>query len=62
VKDQVLTVLNEANLGKDRPGCLLEIEFLDVAAVDQLLNLGANGPQVRKDIADAIADALIASL
>jgi N-acetylmuramoyl-L-alanine amidase len=62
VKDQALGVLNEANLGKDRRGCMVEIEFLDVAAVDQLLNLAANGPKVRKDIADAIADALITAL
>jgi len=62
VKDQALGVLNELHLGKITRGCLLEIEFLDVAAVDQLLNLRANSPQVRKHIADAIADALIASL
>jgi len=62
VKDQPLTVLNEKHLGKATRGCLVEIEFIDVTAVDQLLNLNANAPEVRKDIAAAIARALLEDL
>jgi N-acetylmuramoyl-L-alanine amidase len=62
VKDQPLSVLNEKNLGKKARGCLLEVEFIDVPAVDQLLNLNANAPDVRKDIATAIALAMLKEL
>jgi N-acetylmuramoyl-L-alanine amidase len=62
VKDQPLTVLNEKHLGKNTRGCLVEIEFIDVSAVDQLLNLNANATAVRQDIAAAIAGALVEDL
>ncbi len=62
VKDQKLAVLRDSNLGTKARGCLLEMEFIDVKAVDELLNIGPNSPQVRHDIARAIAEALLASL
>jgi N-acetylmuramoyl-L-alanine amidase len=62
VKDQGLAVLNERNVGVDTRCCLVEVEFIDVVAVDQLLNLNANAPDVRKDIATAIARALLDDL
>jgi N-acetylmuramoyl-L-alanine amidase len=37
---------------------LLETEFIDVLAVDQLLNTNANRQQVRQAIIDALGDAL----
>jgi N-acetylmuramoyl-L-alanine amidase len=62
VKDQGLAVLNEAVSGAKVRGCLCEMEFIDVPAVDELLNVGPNSPQVRSDIATAIANALITAL
>jgi N-acetylmuramoyl-L-alanine amidase len=62
VRDQKLGVLNEANLGTETRGCLVELEFIDVPAVDTLLNLGPNAGQVRSDIAQAIAHAFIEDL
>ncbi|MDQ1593134.1 MAG: N-acetylmuramoyl-L-alanine amidase [Pyrinomonadaceae bacterium] len=62
VKDQSLAVLRESNLGTRARGCLVEIEFLDHRAVDQLFNLGANAPQVRADVAQALANALVEAL
>ncbi len=62
VKDQSLGVLRDANLGTKARGCMVELEFIDVKAVDQLLNIGPNSPEVRHDIAKAIAEALIAAL
>jgi len=62
VKDQKLGVLNEASLGTKARGCLVEIEFIDVVAVDNLLNIGPNSPQVRVDICKAIAGAVLDDL
>ncbi len=62
VKDQKLGVLRDSDLGTKARGCMVELEFIDVKAVDQLLNIGPNSPQVRHDIAKAIAEALIAAL
>jgi N-acetylmuramoyl-L-alanine amidase len=62
VKEQKLGVLNEASLGTKARGCLLEVEFIDVPAVDTLLNIGPNSPQVRVDICKAIAGALLDDL
>lgn len=62
VKDQKLGVLNEASLGTKARGCLVEVEFIDVAAVDSLLNIGQNSPQVRGDICKAIAGAVLDDL
>jgi N-acetylmuramoyl-L-alanine amidase len=62
VKDQKLGVLNRGCLGPKPRGCLVEIEFIDVPAVDKLLNIGPDSPQVRSDICKAIAAALIDDL
>ena len=59
VKDQRLGVLNRGCLGAKPRGCLVELEFIDVPAVDVLLNVGPNSPQVRSDMAKAIAGAII---
>jgi N-acetylmuramoyl-L-alanine amidase len=67
VKDMKLGVLTDAHLG-NTPGnarcraCLLELEFIDVPAVDRLLNTDAGAARVRADVANAIRDAIIASL
>jgi len=62
VKDQRLAVLRESNLGAKARGCLVELEFIDVKKVDELLNIGAQSPQVRRDVAKAVAEALIQAL
>lgn len=62
VKDQSLGVLRDASLGTKARGCLIEMEFIDVPEVDELLNIGPQAPQVRQDIARAMAGALIAAL
>lgn len=62
VKDQKLGVLNEASLGTKARGCLVEVEFIDVPAVDTLLNIGPTSPQVRTDICKAIAGAILDDL
>ena len=62
VKDQKLGVLNEASLGSKARACLVEIEFIDVPAVDTLLNIGQNSPQVRTDVCKAIAGAILDDL
>lgn len=62
VKDQVLGVLKDAALGNGVRACLVEVEFIDTKAVDELLNLNENAAEVRQDIADAIAKACIAEL
>lgn len=63
VKGQDLGVLNDSYLGNSgtyRPirAVLLETEFIDVPAVDQLLNTNKNHQQVRWSIINALADAL----
>ncbi len=62
VKDQILGVLKDSQLGPGVRACLTEVEFIDIKAVDELLNLGANATQVRADIAAAIAKACIEEL
>jgi N-acetylmuramoyl-L-alanine amidase len=66
VKEERFGVLNDSALGNTSGGhcraCLLEIEFLDVPAVDALLNTGANASSVRQSIATAIAGAIIQDL
>ncbi len=62
VKDQRLGVLRDTNLGTFTRGCLVELEFIDIKAVDELLNIGPNSIQVRIDIAKAIAKALVIAL
>lgn len=62
VKDQVLGVLKDAALGNGVRACLVEVEFVDTKAVDELLNLNPNAPEVRADIAAAMAKACVAEL
>lgn len=61
VKDQVLGVLKDEHLGGAR-ACLVELEFIDRPEVDTLLNIGPTAPQVREDLATALARALITSI
>ncbi len=66
VKGEKFGVLNDVQLGNTSGGncraCLLEVEFLDVPAVDVLLNTGPNASAVRNGIARAIANAIIEDL
>lgn len=62
VKDQVLGVLRDEHLGPNVRACLVELEFIDVKVVDELLNIGENALVVLRDVARAIAQALIAAL
>lgn len=63
VKEERFGVLNDRALGNTNGGncraCLLEVEFLDVPAVDELLNTGPNAGSVRRSIAQAIAKAIV---
>ncbi len=63
VKGLALDVLSDPFLGNSQNyhptrALLLETEFIDVLAVDQLLNTNANRQQVRQAIIDALGDAL----
>lgn len=62
VKTDVFGVLNRDYLGPKPKACLLEVEFIDVKAVDELLNTGAEAATVRSDLTAALATALIDSL
>jgi N-acetylmuramoyl-L-alanine amidase len=62
VKDQKLGVLNHQFLGAKTKACLVELEFIDVPAVDMLLNIGPKSSEVRQSIATAIAGALLEHL
>lgn len=62
VKQQSLGVLRDVHLGNTEThhrcrAALLEIEFIDVPAVDELFNVGADA--VRHDVAEAIALAIV---
>ena len=68
VKDhQKLGVLNDISLGNTRDehntrACLIEVEFIDNPAVDELLNTGPDADTVRNAIAEAIAEAIVDDL
>jgi N-acetylmuramoyl-L-alanine amidase len=67
VKEMKLGVLVDGALGNTAAShpcraCLLEVEFIDVAAVDELLNTGPNAAIVRNEIAGAIRDAILEEL
>ena len=66
VKEAKFGILRDDSLGNTSGGhcraCLLEVEFLDVTAVDVLLNTGPNATAVRSEIAKAIAGAVINDL
>jgi N-acetylmuramoyl-L-alanine amidase len=67
IKTQKLGVLSDASLGNTPAShpcraCLLEIEFIDVEAVDMLLNTAPSAPAVRAAIAKAIAQAIVQDL
>jgi N-acetylmuramoyl-L-alanine amidase len=66
VKDQKLGVLNDVQLGNTAGGhcraCMIEVEFIDVAAVDALLNTGPNAATVRGELAQGIANAILDDL
>lgn len=66
VKDQKLGVLNDVALGNTTGGhcraCMIEVEFIDVAAVDALLNTGPNAATVRSELARGIANAIVDDL
>jgi len=67
VKQMRLGVLEDGALGNTAGShpcraCLLEVEFIDVAAVDRLLNTGAAAAAVRSEIAAAISDAILEEL
>jgi N-acetylmuramoyl-L-alanine amidase len=67
IKESGLGVLSDAELGNTAGShrcraCLLEVEFIDVPAVDALLNTGVDAPQVRQEIAEAIVAAILADL
>ncbi len=67
VKEEKFGVLSDVSLGntggnKKCRACMLELEFIDVRAVDELLNIGTNAATVRSAVAKALADAIIADL
>jgi N-acetylmuramoyl-L-alanine amidase len=67
VKEEKFGVLSDVSLGntggnKKCRACMLELEFIDVKAVDELLNLGADSAAVRGAVAAALANAIIDDL
>jgi N-acetylmuramoyl-L-alanine amidase len=62
-----LDALSDPDLGNSSSyypcrGALLELDFIDVPAVDQLLNTNANHQQVRQEAMEAVANSLIEDL
>lgn len=67
VKQLQLGVLADPSLGntarsQKTRACLLEVEFMDVPAVDRLINTGSDAPAMRREIGEAIASAIVADL
>jgi N-acetylmuramoyl-L-alanine amidase len=67
VKEEGFGVLSDGSLGntggnKKCRACMLELEFIDVRAVDQLLNVNPAAAAVRADVAQALVGAIIEDL
>ncbi|MDH5822482.1 N-acetylmuramoyl-L-alanine amidase [Luteimonas sp. RD2P54] len=67
IKERQLAVLSDGDLGNTAAhhplrSALLEVEFIDNETVDELLSINENHEQVRQEIADAIANALVDDL
>jgi N-acetylmuramoyl-L-alanine amidase len=67
VKQMNLGVLADSSLGNTAANhktraCLLEVEFMDVPAVDFLFNTGPNAAAARREVGQAIAGAIVADL
>ena len=62
VKEQSLGVLNDAALGGQCRACLVELEFIDVPHVDDLLNCCPEAPAIRRHLAAALAWAILEDL
>lgn len=65
--ERALAVLSEGDLGNTATwhplrAALLEVEFIDNQTVDELLSVNEGYEQVRQDICDAVADALLEDL
>ena len=66
-EDKVLSVITDPYLGNSVTAatcraCLAEIEFIDVPAVDTLLNTGATANVVRAELAAALKTAILGEL
>ncbi|WP_407352143.1 N-acetylmuramoyl-L-alanine amidase [Luteimonas sp. R10] len=67
IKERQLAALSDGELGNTEAhhplrSALLEVEFIDNEAVDELLSINEGYEQVRQGIADAIANALVDDL
>ena len=67
VKEQKLGVLNDLALGNSRSdsrcsACLLELEFIDVKAVDYLFNLSPDRSAFKQQIAKEVVSAILADI
>jgi len=67
VKEMDLGVLADPSLGNTAAShktraCLVEIEFMDVPAVDHLFNTGPNAATVRREVGQAISSGIVADL
>ena len=67
VKEQGLGVLRDVHLGNTQMNhrtraALVEVEFIDVPAVDELLNTGANADQIKREVGEAIAEGIVDDL
>jgi N-acetylmuramoyl-L-alanine amidase len=63
VKEMALGVLSDSCLGVPTcRACLVELEFIDVEAVDRLFNTAPTAPAARASIARSLAAAILADL
>jgi N-acetylmuramoyl-L-alanine amidase len=67
VKEEKFGVLSDVSLGntggnRKCRACMLELEFIDVKAVDELLNINSDAAAVRSAVAAALAAAIIDDL